>query len=131
MPRINMSVSQERKCLLNIVSQKLISYDFCTSFALHKVKWAFGGSKWKLRKLTHVSRLLAFVTRPHDWRIRVACGKLKTSWRKKQFCYELVSASKHLVCRKKGCCCATYIMVCDIRSVSYLWRGRLKVSTVS
>ena len=42
-PRMNMVVSQERKCLLNIVSQKLISYDFCTSFVLHKVKtfWRF------------------------------------------------------------------------------------------
>jgi hypothetical protein len=48
---MNMGVSQERKCLLNIVSQKLISHDFCTSFVLHKVKWAFGGSKWKLRSL--------------------------------------------------------------------------------
>jgi len=37
-PRINMGFSRERKCLLNIVSQKLISYDFCTSFVLHKVK---------------------------------------------------------------------------------------------
>jgi len=48
---LGMGVSRERKCLLNIVSQKLISYDFCTSFVLHKVKWAFGGSKWKLRSL--------------------------------------------------------------------------------
>ena len=62
MPRMNLGVSWERKCLLNIVSQKLISYDFYTSFALQKVKWAFGGSKWKLRKLTRVSRLLAYVS---------------------------------------------------------------------
>ena len=80
---MNMGVSRERKCLLNIVPQKLISYDFCTSFVLHKVKWAFGGYKWKLRCFTRVSRYLAYVTRPHDWRIRVARGKLKTSWREK------------------------------------------------
>ena len=74
---MNMGVSQERKCLLNIVSQKLISYDFCTSSVLHKVKKTFGGSKWKLIELTHVSRYLAYVTHPHDWRIRVCCGQLK------------------------------------------------------
>lgn len=82
MPRMNMGVSQERKCLLNIVSQKLISYDFCTSFVLHKVKKTFGGSKWKLIELTRVSRYLAYVTRPHDWRIRVARGKVKPLWGK-------------------------------------------------
>ncbi len=57
-----MGVSQERKCLLNIVSQKLISNDFCTSFVLHKVKKTFGGSKWKLIELTRVSRYLAYVS---------------------------------------------------------------------
>ena len=53
MPGMNMGmgVSWEGKPLLNIVSQKLISYDFCTSFVLHKVKWTFGGSKWKLGSL--------------------------------------------------------------------------------
>ena len=33
----------------------------CTSFALHKVKETFGGSRWKLRKLMHVRRFLAYV----------------------------------------------------------------------
>ena len=61
MPIINMGISQERKRLLNIVSQKLISYDFCTSFVLHKVKKTFGGSKWKLVELMRVSRYLAYV----------------------------------------------------------------------
>ena len=56
-----MGVSQEGKHLLNIVSQKLISYDFCTSFVLHKVKKTFGRSKWKLVELTHGSRYLAYV----------------------------------------------------------------------
>jgi hypothetical protein len=101
MPLINMGISQERKCLLNIVSQKLISYDFCTSVVLQKVKKTFGGSKWKLIELTHVSRYVVYVTCPHNWRIRVACRKLKTSWRKKTICYESVSASKNLVFRKK------------------------------
>ena len=63
---MNMGVSQERKCLLNIVSQKLISYDFCTSFVLHKVKKTFGGSKWKLIELTRVSRYLAYVRRANS-----------------------------------------------------------------
>ncbi len=58
---MKMGVSQERKCLLNIVSQKLISYDFCTPFVLHKVKKTYGGSKWKLIELTCVSRYLAYV----------------------------------------------------------------------
>jgi hypothetical protein len=35
------------------------------------------GSSWKLLELTTVSRFLAYVTRPHDWRIRVARGKVK------------------------------------------------------
>ena len=57
-----MGVSRERKCLLNIFSQKQISYDFCTSSVLHKVKKTFGGFKWKLVELTCVSRYLAYVT---------------------------------------------------------------------
>ena len=61
MPIINMGVSREGKCLLNIVSQKQISYDFGTSFVLQKVKKTFGGSKWKLVELTRVSRYLAYV----------------------------------------------------------------------
>jgi hypothetical protein len=31
---------------------------------------------------------------------------------------------------KNGYCCATYVMVCA-RSVSFLWRGRLEVLTLS
>jgi hypothetical protein len=60
---INMGISQERKRLLNIVSRKLISYDVCTSFVLHKLKKTFGGSKWKLVELTCVSRYLAYVSK--------------------------------------------------------------------
>jgi hypothetical protein len=56
-----MGVPREGNCLLNIVSQKQISYDFCTSFVLHKVKKTFGGSKWKIVELTRVSRYLAYV----------------------------------------------------------------------
>ena len=61
MPRMNIGVSQEGKCLLDIVSWKLVSCDFCTSFALHKVKWASGGSRWMLFDLKHVSWYLAYV----------------------------------------------------------------------
>ena len=40
-----------------------ISYDFCTSLVLHKVKKTFEGSKWKFIELTRVSRYLAYVKR--------------------------------------------------------------------
>ncbi len=46
MPRMNMSISWERKCLL-------------TSFALHKVKLAYIGSKWELRKLYTCKQIFA------------------------------------------------------------------------
>ncbi len=36
---------------------------------------------WKLLELTSVSRFLAYVTRPHEWRISVLAEK-KTSMRK-------------------------------------------------
>ncbi len=102
-PRMNMGVSQEGKCLLNIVSQKLISYDFCTSSVLHKVKKTFGGSKWKLIELTRVSRYLAYVTR------ECVAKNWKTSWRWKN---KPLQHTKNLSCREDGCCCATYVMVC-------------------
>ena len=78
-PRMNMGVSQERKCLLDIVSQKLISYDFCTSFVLHKVKKTFGGSKWKLVELTRVSRYLAYVKRVY-WLNMGQAGSVNYYW---------------------------------------------------
>jgi hypothetical protein len=34
----------------------------CFSFILYKVKETFGGFSWKLRKLMHVSRFMAYVT---------------------------------------------------------------------
>jgi hypothetical protein len=110
MPIINMGVSREEKCLLNIVSQKQISYDFCTSFALHKMKKTFGGSKWKLVKLTRVSRYLAYVTRPHDKRIRVCCEQLKNLMEVKK--QTAAAYKKTCFAGKNGCCCATYVMVC-------------------
>jgi hypothetical protein len=67
-----MGISQERKRLLNIVSQKLISYDFCTSFVLYKVKKTFGCSKWKLIELTCVSRYLAYVRNIDTWVLRIS-----------------------------------------------------------
>ena len=48
-----------------------------------KVKRPLGSSSWKLLELTSVSRFLAYVTRPHEWRISVACGKEKPLWGKK------------------------------------------------
>ena len=61
-PRMKKSVSWERKRLLNVVSQKLISYDFCASFVLYKVKWAFWRFQVEAHELTHVRRYLAYVT---------------------------------------------------------------------
>ncbi len=126
---MNMGVSQERKCLLNIVSQKLISYDFCTSFVLHKVKKTFGGSKWKLVELTRVSRYLAYVTRPHNWRIRVCCGQLKNLMEVKK---QTAAAYKKPVLQGKMDAVVQHTSWYVLeRSVSYLWRGRLEVLTLS
>ena len=126
---MNMGVSQERKSLLNIVSQKLISYGFCTSFALYKMKKTFGGSKWKLVELMRVSRYLAYVTRPHDWRIRVFCGQLKNLMEVKK---QTAAAYKKPVLQGKmdavGQHTSWYV---PERSVSYLWRGRLEVLILS
>jgi hypothetical protein len=127
---MNMGVSQERKCLLNIVSQKLISYDFCTSFVLHKVKKTFGGSKWKLIELMRVSRYLAYVTRPHDWRIRVCCGQLKNLMEEKKQTAAAYKKKPVLQGKMDAVVQHTSWYVLE-RSVSYLWRGRLEVLTLS
>jgi hypothetical protein len=111
-PRMNIGISWERKRLLNIVFQKLISYDFSTSFVLHEVKWACGGSKLKV-ELTKYADMWPMSLTPmigeSEW--------LMENWQplggKLQFCDELVSASKNLACRQKQCCCVTYIMICD------------------
>ena len=92
-----------------LFSKKLYLMTFCTSFALYKVKKTFGGSRWKLMELTHVSRYLAYVTRPHDWRIRVFCGQLKNLMEVKN---KPLQQKKTCLAGKNGCCCATYIMVC-------------------
>ena len=42
-----------------------------------------GGSSWRLLELTSVSRFLAYVTHPHEWRISVAGGKKGPLWGKK------------------------------------------------
>ena len=53
--------------------QKLyVLWLFDTSFACAKWRRPLGGSSWKLLELTSVSRFLAYVTRPHKWRISVA-----------------------------------------------------------
>ena len=53
-----------------LFSEKLSLMTLCTSFVLYEVKKTFGGSRWKLRVLTRVSRFMAYVTRPHEWSIR-------------------------------------------------------------
>jgi hypothetical protein len=60
---------------LKSFSEKLGSYDFCTSFAGAKRRRPLGGSSWKLLEFTIVSRFLAYDTRPHELRISVACGE--------------------------------------------------------
>ena len=70
---MHMGVSQEGRHLLNIVSQKLISYDCCTSFVLHKVKKTFERSKWKLIEFTLGSRYLAYVRQSKTCHGREEC----------------------------------------------------------
>jgi len=56
-----------RKHILDIVSQKHISCDLCTSFACAKGRRPLGGS-WKLLELISVSRFLAYVI------LMIMCG---------------------------------------------------------
>ena len=72
----------EENIFLDIVSQKQITCDLCTSFACAKWRRPLGGSSWKLIELIGVSRFLAYVTRTHKWRMSVTCGK-KLPWGKK------------------------------------------------
>ena len=116
------------KCLLNTVSHKLISYDFCTSFVLHKVKKTFGGSKGKLIELTRVCRYLAHVTRTHDWRIRVCCRQLKNLMEVKK---TDATYKKPVLQGKMDAVVQHTSWYAPERSVSYLWRGRLEVLTLS
>ncbi len=66
-----------RKLLLDMSSEVHVDWVPCVGYCflrnyylmtcvlplcLHKVKKTFGGSRWKLRMLTHVSRFLAYVT---------------------------------------------------------------------
>jgi hypothetical protein len=50
-------------CIMSwiLFSEKLYLMTLRTSFVLYKVKKTFGGSRWKLRELTRVSRFLAYV----------------------------------------------------------------------
>ncbi len=65
----------EKKSFLDIVSQKQVSNDLFTSFAVAMWRRPLGSSSWKLLELTSVSRFLAYVTRPHKWRISVLAEK--------------------------------------------------------
>ena len=88
------------------ISEKIISHDFCTSFVLHKVKEAFGGSRWKLVELTRVSRYLAYVTRPHNWSISVFLQKIEKPHGGKN---KALHHTKNLTCREK------WMLLCNIR----------------
>jgi hypothetical protein len=101
----------------------------CTSFACAKWRRPLGGSSWKLLELTTVSRFLAYVTRPHDWRIRVARGIVKPRWGKKSK-YEPGLQKKTLQERMKIASLSdfvfTYIsIICSMVKCKCLWRGRL------
>ena len=52
-----------------------ISWLLDTSFVCTKEGRPFGGSRWKLQGLMLASWFLAYVTRPHKWRISETCGK--------------------------------------------------------
>ena len=85
LPILVWDVSQkfsEKKTYLDIVSQKQISCDLSTSFVVAKLRRPLGTSSWKLLELTSVSRFLAYVTRPHEWRISVLAEK-NLLWGKK------------------------------------------------
>jgi len=56
------------------------------------------------------------------------CGKLKNLMEVKK--QTTAAYKKPDFQGKNGYCCATYVMVCA-RSVSFLWRGRLEVLTLS
>ena len=73
-----------RKHILDIVSQKQISCDLRTSSAVAKWRGPLGSSSRKLLELTRVSRFLAYVTRPHEWRISVLAEK-NLLWGKKNY----------------------------------------------
>ncbi len=51
----------EKKTYLDIVSQKQISNNVCTSFAVANWRGPLGSSSWTLLEFTSVSRFLAYV----------------------------------------------------------------------
>jgi hypothetical protein len=55
-----------RNTILDIVYQKLISYDFCTSFVLHKVKKTLGRFQVEAPRAYQCKRFLAYVTCPQN-----------------------------------------------------------------
>ena len=67
----------ERTHLFDVVSQKLISYDFVLPLCCTKCRSrrSLGGSRWKLIELTHVSRFSAYVKLPVVTTFRVQCCK--------------------------------------------------------
>ncbi len=108
---MNMGVSQERKCLLNIVSQKLISYDFLYFLCIAQSEedlWRFQVEAHRAHackqvlglchsppRLENQSVFLRKIEKPHG-------GKKTNNY----------SLQKTCLAGKNGCYCATYIMVC-------------------
>ena len=70
-------------------------YFLLSKYSLISGKGPLGGSRWKLLELTSVSRFLAYCTRPHDWRIRGAHGRVKPWWGK--------NPNMNQTCRKTLC----------------------------
>ena len=92
-----------RKHILDIVSQKQISCDLSTSSAVAKWRGPLGSSSWKLLELTSVSRFLAYVTRPHEWRISVLAEK-NLLWGKKMIqCTHECHENDHEYFKRKCC----------------------------
>ena len=90
-------------------------------------KGPLGGSRWKLLELTSVSWFLAYCTRPHNWRIRGARGKVIPWWGKKSK-YE-PDLQKKLMYKGENCIFGAlwymHLHLCSIVQCKCLWRGRL------
>ncbi len=73
---------------------------------------------------------MAYVTCPHDWRIRVFCRKLKNLMEVKK--EKTAAAYKNLVLQEKMDAVVQHMSWYVLeRNVSFLWRGKLEVLTLS
>ncbi len=75
---------------------------------------------------------MVYVTRPHNWRIRVACEKIENLLEEKTIsCQDFVSIQKPVLQGKVDAAMWHTLWYVTERSISYLWRGRLECLTLS